>query len=77
VPEPLEIIEPVVNYEFISHVRFDRLRHYTESGQVIPVRYQGQTGGYTHQIPERPSPIATGRELWAFAQKAGAADVGG
>jgi acetoacetate decarboxylase len=37
---------------------------------VIPVRYQGQVGGYTHQmfLNDHP-PIAGGRELWGFPKK--------
>jgi len=70
VPEPLEIIEPVVNYEFIRMPDSTGFGDYTESGQVIPVRYQGQVGGYTHQmfLNDHP-PIAGGRELWGFPKK--------
>ena len=67
VPEPLELVEPVVNYEFIRMPDSTGFGDYTESGQVIPVRYQGETGGYTHQmfLNDHP-PIAGGREIWAF-----------
>jgi acetoacetate decarboxylase len=43
---------------------------YTESGQVIPVRYDGKTGGYVHAmyLNDHP-PIAGGRELWGFPKK--------
>ena len=70
VPEPLEIVEPVVNYEFIRMPDSTGFGDYTESGQVIAVRYQGQTGGYTHQmfLNDHP-PIAGGRELWGFPKK--------
>src|SRR5260221_3481963 len=70
VPEPLEVIEPVVNYEFIRMPDSTGFGDYTESGQVIPVRYQGQAGGYTHQmfLNDHP-PIAAGRELWGFPKK--------
>lgn len=70
VPEPLEIVEPVVNYEFIRMPDSTGFGDYTESGQVIPVRYQGQAGGYTHQmfLNDHP-PIAGGRELWGFPKK--------
>src|SRR5260221_8378440 len=61
-PEPLEVIGPVVNYEFIRMPDSTGFGDYTESGQVIPVRYQGQAGGYTHQmfLTDHP-PIAAGR----------------
>jgi acetoacetate decarboxylase len=70
VPEPLEIVEPVVSYEFIRMPDSTGFGDYTESGQVIPVRWQGQVGGYTHQmfLNDHP-PIAGGRELWGFPKK--------
>ena len=69
-PEPLELVEPVVNYEFIRMPDSTGFGDYTESGQVIPVRYRGQTGSYTHQmfLNDHP-PIAAGRELWGFPKK--------
>jgi acetoacetate decarboxylase len=43
---------------------------YTESGQVIPVSFEGKHGGYTHCmfLNDYP-PIAGGRELWGFPKK--------
>jgi len=46
VPEPLELAEPVVNYEFIRMPDSTGFGDYTESGQVIPVSYQGQAGSF-------------------------------
>ena len=37
VPEPLEVVEPIVKYEFIRMPDFTGFGDYTESGQVIPV----------------------------------------
>jgi acetoacetate decarboxylase len=70
VPEPLEVIEPVVTYEFIRMPDSTGFGDYTESGQVIPVRYRGEAGSYTHQmfLNDHP-PIAAGRELWGFPKK--------
>jgi len=70
VPEPLEIIEPVVNYEFIRMPDSTGFGDYTESGQVIPVRFRSRVGSYTHQmfLNDHP-PIAAGRELWGFPKK--------
>ena len=70
VPEPLELTEPVVNYEFIRMPDSTGFGDYTESGQVIPVSYQGQVGSFTHQmfLNDHP-PIAGGRELWGFPKK--------
>jgi len=70
VPEPLEIIDPVVKYEFIRMPDSTGFGDYTESGQVIPVVFQGQTGGYVHAMYlNDEAPIAGGRELWGFPKK--------
>ena len=43
---------------------------YTETGQVIPVSFQGRKGGYTHcMFLNDDPPIAGGRELWGFPKK--------
>ncbi len=71
VPEPLELgDDPLVNYEFIRMPDSTGFGDYTESGQVIPVSYQGASGGYTHAmyLDDHP-PIAGGRELWGFPKK--------
>src|SRR6266702_7393325 len=39
VPEPLEIDEPLVKYEFIRMPDSTGFGDYTETGQVIPVRF--------------------------------------
>jgi acetoacetate decarboxylase len=70
VPEPLEITDPVVKYEFIRMPDSTGFGDYTESGQVIPVSFRGKKGGYTHCmfLNDHP-PIAGGRELWGFPKK--------
>src|SRR6267143_7234789 len=70
VPEPLEIGEPLVKYEFIRMPNSTGFGDYTETGQVIPVSFQGRKGGYTHCmfLNDHP-PIAGGRELWGFPKK--------
>ncbi len=40
VPEPLEVTEPLVKFEFIRMPDSTGFGDYTESGQVIPVRFQ-------------------------------------
>jgi acetoacetate decarboxylase len=72
VPEPLEVDEPVVNFEFIRMPNSTGFGDYTESGQVIPVSFQGRKGGYSHCmfLNDHP-PIAGGRELWGFPKKLG------
>lgn len=70
VPEPLEIIEPIVKYEFIRMPDSTGFGDYTESGQVIPVRMDGVAGGYVHAMYlNDEAPIAGGRELWGFPKK--------
>lgn len=70
VPAPLEIDEPIVKYEFIRMPDSTGFGDYTESGQVIPVRFQGRKGGYVHSMYlDDEGPIAAGRELWGFPKK--------
>jgi acetoacetate decarboxylase len=70
VPEPLHVDEPLVKYEFIRMPDSTGFGDYTETGQVIPVSFQGRKGGYTHCmfLNDHP-PIAGGRELWGFPKK--------
>lgn len=70
VPEPLQVTEPLVKYEFIRMPDSTGFGDYTESGQVIPVTFEGAQGGYVHSmyLNDHP-PIAGGRELWGFPKK--------
>jgi len=70
VPEPLVVSEPIVKYEFIRMPDSTGFGDYTESGQVIPVSFEGAKGGYVHAmyLNDHP-PIAGGRELWGFPKK--------
>jgi len=72
VPAPLELAEPVVKFEFIRMPDSTGFGHYCESGQVIPVTFRGERGGYVHAmyLNDHP-PIAGGRELWGFPKKLG------
>ena len=70
IPAPLEMTEPVVKYEFIRMPDSTGFGDYTESGQVIPVRFAGQDGLYVHSMYlDVHAPIAGGRELWGFPKK--------
>src|SRR6202023_3232021 len=75
VPEPLEVTDPVVKYEFIRMPDSTGFGDYTETGQVIPVRFRrsdgvSQEGGYVHAMYlDDNSPIAGGREIWGFPKK--------
>jgi len=70
VPEPLQVDDPLVKYEFIRMPDSTGFGDYTETGQVIPVSLGGRKGGYTHCmfLNDHP-PIAGGRELWGFPKK--------
>jgi len=75
VPEPLEITDPLVKYEFIRMPDSTGFGDYTESGQVIPVQLRNASGAVEHgsyvhamYLNDHP-PIAGGRELWGFPKK--------
>ena len=70
VPEPLEVTDPVVKYEFIRMPDSTGFGDYTESGQVIPVSFRGRRGGFVHAMYlNDDSPISGGREIWGFPKK--------
>ena len=75
VPEPLELIGDTVNYEFIRMPDSTGFGDYTETGQVIPVKFTTkdgtvQEGGYVHAMYlDDNAPIAGGREIWGFPKK--------
>ena len=70
VPEPLQLTGSFVKYEFIRMPDSTGFGDYTESGQVIPVTFEGQAGGYVHSMYlNDEAPIAGGRELWGFRKK--------
>jgi acetoacetate decarboxylase len=75
VPEPLEVVGDTVTYEFIRMPDSTGFGDYTETGQVIPVRFKAkdgtvQEGGYVHAMYlDDEGPIAGGREIWGFPKK--------
>ncbi len=72
VPEPLTVTEPIVNFEFIRMPDSSGFGDYTESGQIIPVEFNGVKGGYSHAMfLDDEAPIAAGREIWGFPKKLG------
>src|SRR5258707_13930864 len=50
IPAPLQMAEPIVKYEFIRMPDSTGFGDYTESGQVIPVAFQGRAGSYVHAM---------------------------
>lgn len=75
IPAPLQLLEPIVKYEFIRMPDSTGFGDYTEAGQVVPVGLpdgQGglQTGLFVHAMfLDDDPPIAGGRELWGFPKK--------
>lgn len=72
IPEPLQFTDPIVKYEFIRMPDSTGFGDYTESGQVIPVTFNGEHGNYVHSMYlNDDAPIAGGREIWGFPKKLG------
>ncbi|NGX52772.1 MAG: putative acetoacetate decarboxylase [Candidatus Anoxychlamydiales bacterium] len=70
VPEPLQVKDALVKYEFIKMPDSSGFGSYTESGQVIPITYKGRKGGYVHSMYlDSEAPISGGREIWGFPKK--------
>ena len=71
VPEPLRPAgEGIVKMEFIRMPDSTGFGDYTESGQVIPVTFEGRPGTYAHNMfLNDDAPIAGGREIWGFPKK--------
>lgn len=69
-PPGLEATDPYVHFEFIRMPDSTGFGDYTESGQIIPVRYQGELGGFTiAMFLDCEAPIAGGREIWGYPKK--------
>ncbi|MEU9499609.1 acetoacetate decarboxylase [Streptomyces sp. NPDC048196] len=73
VPEPLEIDEPLVRFEVMRMGDVTGYGPYTEAGQAIPVRHQGERGEYLHAMYLDNFPAtASGREAGAYPKTIGA-----
>ncbi len=71
-PEPLEFTEAVVHYEWIKMPDSAGFGDYTESGMVIPCRYQGEDINFVTQMYlDDLAPIVAGREIWGFPKEFG------
>lgn len=70
-PEPLEPDgSNTVLYEFIKMPDSSGFGDYTESGIVVPAKYNGKLVGFTSQMYlDDDPPIAGGREIWGFPKK--------
>lgn len=71
VPAPLlPAGDGIVKMEFIRMPDSTGFGDYTESGQVIPVTFNGKPGTYSHNMfLNDDAPIAGGREIWGFPKK--------
>jgi acetoacetate decarboxylase len=73
VPEPLTVGDPLVKFEVMRMPDVTGLGSFTESGQVLQVRYQGESADYLHAMyVDSLASIASGREISAFPKKSGA-----
>ncbi|MFI0150348.1 acetoacetate decarboxylase [Streptomyces lydicus] len=73
VPEPLEIEEPLVRFEVMRMGDVTGYGPYTEAGQAIPVRHDGERGEYLHAMYLDNFPAtASGREASAYPKTVGA-----
>jgi acetoacetate decarboxylase len=70
-PEPLEPVDmPIVHYEWIAMPDSSGFGNYTESGLVIPCRYNGEEMNFVAQMYlDDDPPIVAGREIWGFPKK--------
>ncbi|MCW2651053.1 MAG: acetoacetate decarboxylase [Mycobacterium sp.] len=72
VPEPLRIDEPLVRFEVMKMGDVTGFGPYTESGQAIPVSFDGEQGEYLHAMYLDNFPAtASGRELSAYPKTFG------
>lgn len=70
VPSVFELPQPIVKFEFIRMPDSTGFGDYTESGQVVPIRYKGEEGHFIiSMFLDCHAPIAGGREIWGFPKK--------
>jgi acetoacetate decarboxylase len=70
VPQPLTFDEPLVRCEFMRMESSTGFGRYSGAAQHIPVKFNGKSGAYTHNMYlDVYAPISGGRELWGFPQK--------
>jgi len=67
VPEPLEITDPIVKFEFIRLPDTTGFGDFTECGQMIPVSFRGEKGIYVHSMYlDDEAPIAAAARFGGF-----------
>jgi len=76
VPAPLQPAAAIVHYEFIRMPDSTGFGSYSESGQVIPVTFEGREGSYTHAMyVDDFAAIASGREVMGYPKVLGSPRV--
>jgi acetoacetate decarboxylase len=72
VPEPLEIVEPIVKFQVIKMPDVPGCGTFFESEQLITVHYKGEVGNFMHLliVPDMAA-LAFGREMLGYAKKVG------
>ncbi|MFD8495465.1 acetoacetate decarboxylase [Amycolatopsis sp. NPDC059657] len=76
VPEPLQIEEPLVRFEVMKMGDVSGYGPYTESGQAIPVTFDGEHGEYLHAMYlDNFAATASGREISAYPKTVGAPNL--
>jgi acetoacetate decarboxylase len=72
VPEPLEIVEPIVKFQVIKMHDVPGCGTFYESEQLITVHHKGEVGNFMHllMVPNMEA-IGFGREMLGFAKKLG------
>jgi acetoacetate decarboxylase len=72
VPEPLGIAEPLVRFEVMKMGDVEGYGPYVESGQVIPVTFNGEHGEYLHVMHlDNFAGVVAGRELSGYPKALG------
>ncbi len=68
-PEPLQIDDPVVEYELIRMPDSTGFADCTGSGQVNPVSFRGRKGGYSHCMSVNDDPPTAGGASFGISSK--------
>ncbi|MFS1917988.1 MULTISPECIES: acetoacetate decarboxylase [unclassified Vibrio] len=75
-PPGLEAPHAIVKYEFMRMPDSSGFGCFQESGQVIPITFEGKPGSYVHSMfLDCHPPIAAGREIWGFPKKLGSPNL--
>jgi len=72
VPEPLEVKDPIAKFEVVHMPDSGGMGDYYESGQIIPVEYEGAPGTISHMMYlDNVAALTAGREMLGFPKKLG------